>query len=49
MDIQGRTVRQWREKNFQRSRTSVQSLEPGMYVLHVRQGEGIWCLKVVKE
>jgi hypothetical protein len=49
VDMQGRTVRQWREKNFQRSRTSVQSLEPGMYVLHVRQGAGIWCLKVVKE
>ncbi|MBU6341764.1 MAG: T9SS type A sorting domain-containing protein, partial [Bacteroidetes bacterium] len=48
-DMQGRTVRQWREKNFQRSRTSVQSLEPGMYVLHLRQGNNIRCVKVVKE
>ena len=47
-DLQGKTQRQWREQNEQRSRVSVGDLAPGMYILQIRQSGRIHCLKVMK-
>ena len=47
-DLQGRTVRQWRERDLQHSRTSVRDLAPGLYVLQIRQPGRVSTFKVVK-
>jgi hypothetical protein len=39
-DMNGKIVRQWREKGLQHSRTSVASLAAGTYVLHIRDEKG---------
>lgn len=48
-DLHGRTVRQWRERDLQHSRTSVRELAPGIYVLQIRQPGRVSTFKVVKQ
>lgn len=48
-DMQGRIVRQWREQNFQRSRTAAGDLTPGLYVLQLRNDNKISTIKLMKQ
>jgi hypothetical protein len=47
-DMNGKIHRQWREKNFSHSRTSVADYAPGVYVLEIRQNGKISSYKLVK-
>ncbi len=48
-DLHGRTVRQWRERDLQHSRTSVGDLAAGVYALQIRQVGRVSTFKVIKQ
>jgi hypothetical protein len=47
-DLNGRTVRQWREQNLSRSYTAAANLTPGIYILQIRQAGKLSSYKIVK-
>jgi hypothetical protein len=47
-DINGKNVRQWRERDFTHSRISIAELPKGIYILQIKQAQGVNCFKLLK-